>query len=671
MKKIIFLFFCFGIFIVSRGQWSDDPDANNLIAGLSGEETIPKVVVAENGNSYISWFSNENGNYNVRLQQLDIEGYIQWAQGGLLISDHPSMTWLTDWDLKVDQEGYAILAFQDIRNNGSNNIYVYRISPDGDFIWGEDGLELSNSVAFDVSPKLSVTGENNVVVAWQADDVIILQKISPEGDLLFGEEGITISGDNTLSWPQLLAVGNDDFILKYFDDSGPYWAPTRLVFAQRFDGDGDPVWSEPVSISDAAGISSWNQIFPMINDGNDGFFITWHDDRDGNMLSSVFVHHIDVNGNPVFPVNGVEASTLAARNNFYPVLAFPENSEDIFVIWNEMDADQNLRGIYGQKISGSGERLWSDNGKVFIEISATDVLPTAMEKSDVDMVLFYEEVVSGMNSYVKAMRLDLDGNFVWPEQFSVLSSVLSAKSHPVVSPFNSGQWIASWNDDRNGQTDIYAQNIQLDGSLGPVGVNPDLDIYPDTIYCEVYGPHFVYIENNTEITVTINAFNFEYEYCWLPNPPSLPFILEAGENLELEVDVNIPVVEMDEYVQEYFHIETDINSYQIVFYINEDLLFGGNTELKHAEHISVGPNPFCDRVTFVIHNLPSKMIQLKIYSTTGNCVHIDSILQDGETVSQFIWNGKDQNGIKVKNGLYYYEISAGEKRHTGKIIFQD
>ncbi len=116
-------------------QWSTDPSVNNAIATLAGEEVMPKVAVAESGITYISWLSKEPDNYNVRLQKLDIFGNNLWAEGGLLISDHPTMTWTTDWDMTVDQEEHAILVWQDIRT-GNNDVFAYRISPEHEFCLG-------------------------------------------------------------------------------------------------------------------------------------------------------------------------------------------------------------------------------------------------------------------------------------------------------------------------------------------------------------------------------------------------------------------------------------------------------------------------------------------------------------------------------------------------------
>ena len=460
--------------LFSFAQWSSDASVNTSVAIATGDQVIPKIATSPSGTTYISWFSGESGNYNVRLQKMDVYGNKLWADEGLLVSDHPAMSWLTDWDIAIDQEEHAIITFQDIRT-GNNNIYAYRITPDGEFIWGDDGLELSNTTAFDASPKVTVTNAGNAIIAWASEDVVILQKITPEGTFLWGDNGITLSGENRYSWPQLLPVGDDDIILKYFEDSGPIMYPTRHILAQRYDMNGNPVWNEEAVISDAAGISAWTQIFPFINDGNDGFYIAWHDDRDNNMLASIFVQHVGSDGLILFADDGIEASTMPNRNHFYAKLALPPGSNDIFIVWNEMDANQNNRGIYGQKVSSSGERLWTNNGKAFIELSATDVYPFGAGNSDSDIVVFYDEYFTAMDAGIKAMRIDTDGNFVWENEIVELSTVQSQKSHPELNNFFNSQWIAVWSDDRNGNIDIYGQNIQLDGTLGPVTVSIDED----------------------------------------------------------------------------------------------------------------------------------------------------------------------------------------------------
>lgn len=140
MKKqlsLLLFILCFSTLIYA--QWSSNPAMNNAICDLNGEQAIPKVVTSSTGDTYIGWFSNDTGNYDVRLQRLDSEGNELWEHNGILISDNPAMSWLTDWDMTVDYDNHAILTFQDIRNAGNNNIYAYRISPDGTSVWGKMG----------------------------------------------------------------------------------------------------------------------------------------------------------------------------------------------------------------------------------------------------------------------------------------------------------------------------------------------------------------------------------------------------------------------------------------------------------------------------------------------------------------------------------------------------
>jgi hypothetical protein len=640
------------------GQWSTDPSVNNVIADMSGEEVIPKIATAADGTTYIGWFSNESGNYNVRLQKLDVFGNLQWDEAGLLISDHTSMSWLTDWDMTVDAEDHAILCFQDIRNSGNNNIYAYRISPDGEFVWGADGLELSNSTAFDVSPKVVVTNAGNIVVAWQSDEVIIRQKIAPDGTLLWGANGITMSGSNTYSWPQLLPVGDDDVIMKFFEDSGPSWSPTRHVFAQRYDEDGNPVWAEDVVISNAGGISAWTQIFPFINDGNDGFYIAWHDDRDNNSLASIYMQHVGPDGQVLLTNNGVEVSTMPNRNHFDAELGFPPGSDDIFVFWNEMDGDQNNRGIYGQKISSSGDRLWTDNGKVFIEISPVNVFPFATRNSDSDMIVVYEEFSSAVNSGLKAMRIDTDGNYVWTEEQVDMCTVQSEKGHPAVNNYMNAQWIAVWEDHRSGNADIYGQNIQPDGSLGPVTVSGEVEVYPDTLFFnENQQTDQIHIVNNTTDTYTITNIDEYGEYCWMVTPyPELPYDLAPGDSLILDVYIDcITLNPVRDYVYEPLHIMSESDTNTVIIAVDESLLVG--LEEYQSGMLKVYPNPSRGGVNFYLDTSVKEDARLSIYNALGK--EINSVrLDHGQS---YLWSG-------TAAGTYYYKLVSDGIMETGKVI---
>ena len=562
MKKLIFFVLIMTIaFSAIFAQWSNDPAQNNAICDLAGEQAIPKVVNGPTGNTYIGFFSNDSGNYDVRLQRLDSSGNELWDHNGILISDNPAMSWLTDWDMTVDTDNHAILTFQDIRNGGNNNIYAYRIAPDGTFVWGDDGLELSNSTAFDVSPKVCVTSTGNTVVAWQADTVIIMQKIASDGTLLWGPNGITMSCADTYSCPQPFAVEDDNILLKFFHDSGPPNAPTRHCYMQKYDTNGNVVWANNTVISNVGGITAWTQVFNIISDENNGCFISWHDSRGGGTISYPFVQHVNSDGSVALTANGVQLSTEANRQNFYPESVYNAANDELITYWSQTDGAQNNHGITGQKLDASGNLLWGANGNNIISISSLYVLPFAVRAANGDLMIIYEEYTDAVNAYVKAMKLDTDGNYVWPAEQVTMCSVASSKVHSEASQFGNNQIIAAWEDDRNGPKDIYAQNITFEGLLGVVNtgtiegsvtliggvgdvteieviagnvtVNPDVNgdyvltiapgTYEVTASLEYYTPQTI-----SDVVVTVNnatiGIDFSLSWILVLNPPQNVFV---------------------------------------------------------------------------------------------------------------------------------------------------
>jgi len=468
MKKVILALILAGLTsTLTFAQWSDNPAVNTQVSNLLTEQTIPKVAVGPNGDYYIGFFSNENQNYNVRLQRYDFYGNSLWGDNGIMISTNPSMTWLTDWDMTVDYENYAILTWQDIRSGGNSNVVAYRISPSGEFDYGPNGIMLSNSTNFDVAPRVTVTAENNAVFAWQSENNIIIQKLNPAGQKQWGENGILLGSANRYAWPQLMPVGNDEVILKFFEDSGPVNAPTRHILAQKFNASGNPVWFGNTIISNAGGIKAWTQILPMVNDGNDGFYISWHEDRNFTNRDSPYAQYVNANGQVQFQANGVLLATDSQNNHFYTKLAKPDTDGHIYIYWNKVNADQNQWGIFGQKLTPGGDKLWPNAGKELIPVSGNAVLPQSAISLTNEMILFYEDYFNGIESELKAMRINTNGELAWPSGSVVLSSAQSTKSHFDQAALYNNQIVFVWGDNRLGNVDIYAQNLLSSGNLGP------------------------------------------------------------------------------------------------------------------------------------------------------------------------------------------------------------
>jgi hypothetical protein len=456
---------------ILSAEWASDPAENTPIGVTTGDQVLPKIAVASDGSSYICWFSTV-GNYNVRLQCLDYQGNALWPDNGILISDKPQDSWITDYDLAVDSLGYAIITFTDIRTGQSNPV-GYRVSPDGEMMWGTDGVMLANDVNFDPSPKCCGTESGAGVFAWQSapdsgNSAVHVKKVDANGQVLW--EQVYSDADISYTAPYVLPGDGENVYLIWHQETGPYYAPNRGLYAMELDADGAWVWGSIVNIY--APVAEGPVVYlRMCRDDNNGIAFTWYRSIDMTHFDS-YVQHIDKDGVLTMPVDGVLVSTYSNRLHMYPAVAFLPTSQEIVVYFSEQDQNQNQRGLYAQALDLEGNRLWGDAGKELIPLSNSDyALPMASGTDNV-AICVYQASTDGMNCHMQAVMLDKDGNFVWDTQFVDLSTVESQKLHAEMSDYFSGQWVAVWEDLRNDGGDVYAQNIQLDGTLGPVMNQP-------------------------------------------------------------------------------------------------------------------------------------------------------------------------------------------------------
>jgi hypothetical protein len=76
---------------------------------------------------------------------------------------------------------------------------------------------------------------------------------------------------------------------------------------------------------------------------------------------------------------------------------------------------------------------------------------------------------------LKATCLDRTGNYMWEGNHIFVSNVEQEVIHPILSTYFNFQWVVGFTSTRNGNYDIYAQNVNQDGTLGvnTIGI-PDL-----------------------------------------------------------------------------------------------------------------------------------------------------------------------------------------------------
>ncbi len=517
MKKFWFLTVIIFVAMSVTAQWTDDPLVNTPVSTASGEQAVPHTAYTDDGHFYVGFYSSESGNYNVRLQYFDFNGNAQWATGGILVSSHLQNSWVSDWDLAVDNSGNCVLAFNDVRD-GNANVYAYKISPSGNFEWGADGIALTTATEDEYAPKICVNGQNNTLVVWERPasphTQVVMQKIEPDGTLTWGSQGITYqTGTQDYTGPVGLGLSDDSFMVAFYKQTGPSYSPTRHVYAQKFDGAGAAVWSTDAAVSTAGGISAWTNL-NIASDDSDGILVSWVDDRNNIMQLQSYVQHVNSNGTIAWAANGEAVADQSSFNHENVKIIGVNNSGEVVVAWDKYNGNQSQIAIQGQKFSATGAQLWGSTGQEFVPMtqSTANLIGGSMDGDNA--LIAYEEYIGGgtVDRAIKAFSVDENGNFNWTPTISDMSTRVSEKVHEVYTTIYNDQFVVVW-EDNDASRDIYMQNIFTDGHIGFPGLSDDATLSDLTV-------------NN----VTVDGFNPDTLHYFVGIPAGDPFVTGATAN---------------------------------------------------------------------------------------------------------------------------------------------
>jgi hypothetical protein len=648
MKRNLIFLSILIIFTALFGQWSPNPALNLKVTNATNEEVIPKIAYCPNGDVWVSWFSMENQNYNVRAQKFSFDGVAQFPLDGILVSNNTQMSWLTDWDMKVDSENNCILSFLDIRT-GNQDIYVYKISPTGQMLWGNNGIAVSNDAVEDYTPVLAVTDQNNVIVAWMTDVDLKVQKINADGTLATAQPLIMHEENYRFTWPQIFPQTNDSFIMKYAKDSGPFYAVVRLVYAQKYDSSVNPVWTAPTVITDQGGISSWTQIFSSDTDADGGFSICWYEDRDFDQMRNVYVQHVNADGSIAFAPNGIQPTVSATTQHFYPVTAYDSVNNKTYVVWSETDGSQNLRGLRVQAIDQQGQKLFGDEGLNLIPLGGLSPMPIKADIVNGDLIAFFSSSLNGsaVDSELRAVRINAAGDFVWESDFVSLKNIASASVHEEVADFQSNQALIIWEDDRSGTNNLYIQNINANGTLGvqqnPTGIAGNITLNGGSGLVQ-----------NVVITVGTNTVS--------PNLDGSYFIELAPGSYSL-------TAHLDGYHDSTMvNITVDAGQITSVNITLNYITANDNNNNPVKIRLSNYPNPFNPVTNISFSISKTENLELSVYNLKGQKVNtVFSGIKNAGTHS-FVWNGKDSDSNNVASGVYYVRLKTDTETLMHKMI---
>jgi len=237
------------------------------------------------------------------------------------------------------------------------------------------------------------------------------------------------------------------------------WSDTKLgerdLWAQKVDAAGNMVWGDPILI-DGKPDRQEDPVITRTSDNN--YIIAWIDfsaDLDGD----VFAQKINNQGQLMWPAGGVPVCTLAGMQIALNMEA--DSNGGAFIIW--VDSRYPSKDLYGQRLSSSGSPIWDVDGIPIANGNGDEIQNTMLPDGQGGMIVAYTHSYVGADD-LYAKRFDANGTMVWPNTLA-LSAATGNQSGVRMAALTGGEFVFTWQDQRNPDPDIYAQKINLNGDL--------------------------------------------------------------------------------------------------------------------------------------------------------------------------------------------------------------
>ncbi|MDO9510904.1 MAG: hypothetical protein Q7J34_04025 [Bacteroidales bacterium] len=446
MKKILsftIVYLAFSLYAWS--QWTSDVMNNTTFCNNPGQKFSTVVTPGLNGQVFIAWIE-ANPTITVKMQLINADGTLCWDPQGLTISSSLENEYHAPLDIISDENGNAFIVWYDLKD-GMNELYASKISSNGEFLWGTEGVtiyqtDIDTSSLTNTSISLSQIGNlfigTEMISFTDGKNKIMLQKIGSDGAISWVTPVMINDASFSCGKPKLISSGADGSMVSFTKSSGGLFGSVVTIWVQKFDESGNALFGEGKVIYNLGFMTLW-QNYDALSGGEDDMLIAWHSFVGSSSRPDSYLQHISSEGVISWQENGLLLSTESNIFNDFPRIAGKNQDGETVVFWNHrIDLLPCGTEIYGQKFSSTGERLWTDFGKKFISNAATSFTGFTIDNafiSDNLSFLIYDSLnvdnVSMNLNQIIAVGIDSYGNFLWEEPSSALSLSNTSKSYIV------------------------------------------------------------------------------------------------------------------------------------------------------------------------------------------------------------------------------------------------
>lgn len=458
----VLLMVLLGFFLPSKffAQWSSDPGVNNQICTAVNEQTTPKIVTDGAGGAIITWSDRRGGvAYDIYAQRIDVAGVLQWMSDGVAISLAASEQ--SDPVIVSDGAGGAIIAWRDSRGT-SGDIYAQRVNNSGVVQWTQDGVPICTAPFSQDYPVIVSDGAGGAIIAWEdyrsgTNQDIYAQRVNSAGITQWTADGVPIStASNWVYSPAIVSDNAGGAIIAWRD-----YRSSDDIYAQRINNAGVVQWTtDGVPICTAAN----DQVQPaIVSDGAAGAIITWQDHR--NLTNpDIYAQRVSSAGVVQWTANGVAVST-AVNSQENPIVV-SDGSGGAIIVWQDYRAGTSYTDVYANRVNASGQIQWTTDGVSICTAMWSQRFPTTIEDGSGGAIVTWYDGRNGSNMDIYAQRISFSGGVQWTADGTAICTAAGGQDSPTITSYGAGGAVITWRDVRSNIADIYAQNINADGTLG-------------------------------------------------------------------------------------------------------------------------------------------------------------------------------------------------------------
>ena len=650
----------------------------------------PTIGVDGEGNFVIAWQDERNGNYDIYCQRYDENGTAQ--DSNYLVNDDIGGEYKSSPSVGVDGEGNFIIAWED-RRSGNTDIYCQLYNAGGTALCSNFRVNDDVGSSNQILPTIGVGISGNFVIAWQdnrnGNADIYCQRYNDNGTALGSNFLVNDDiGSGYQSSPTIGVDGEDNFMIAWTDNrNGNY-----DIYCQRYDANGT-VLGYNFLVNDDGDIKF--QTYPTIGvDGEGNFIIAWEDNRNGNY--DIYCQRYNENGTTLgsnFRVN----NDWGSSEQYHPTIGL-DSSSNFVIAW--VDNRNGNADIYAQRydimgvVIGSNIRVSDDEG------SSYQFSPTIGVDREDNFVIAWVDNRNG-NADIYATRFDNKGNALCSNFMVNDDDGSNSQKYPTIGMDSRGNFEIAWEDDRNGNYDIYCQRYKSSGdaieSNFILTTDGELAIqqYPSTVFSNgkiytawvdnripgqgmdiftnvllFYKPAAAYftgepIEGSLPLTVVFRDLstgdieNWTWDFgdgtdtSYTSFADSIIHIYENNGIYTVSLIVSSPV-NADTLIKKDY-ITTIINDISI------DTKYSGVPEVFSLDQNY--PNPF-NPITAISYELPkSSLVKIAIYDINGRLV--ETLLNEIKNAGYY---SVELNAKDFSSGIYFYQIMAGNYSAMRKMI---